>query len=227
MACPPRTVNLVAGRNPTPYPMPPDPALPDAARALLDRWFGDGLTVGWPTVNRHDLWFDSTAAQDDDLRERFGPWVDQALAGGLTDWSRDPLARLALVLLLDQLPRNLYRRQARAFAGDPRAQQLAVDAVARNMDAALPVIGRVFLYMPFMHAEDLALQQQGVALFERLPAEGPTERRDALANHLRYAVLHRDIVARFGRFPHRNAVLGRTDTEEEARFLIDGPRFGQ
>lgn len=207
--------------------MNPPVDLPRAAALLLDHWFGDGLARGWPGDNRHALWFESSPAQDDALRARFGTEVDLALAGGLADWEPAAPARLALVLLLDQLPRNLFRRQARAFAGDARAQALAQDAVARGLDAALPPIGRVFLYMPFMHAEDLALQQQGVQLFQRLHDHGPPERRDALANHLRYAVLHRDIVARFGRFPHRNAALGRTDTDEEARFLIDGPRFGQ
>ena len=207
---------------------PPPPA---AARQVLDFWFGDGLARGWPSDNRQPLWFGTDAAQDQTLREHFGPLVDQALAGGLRDWENTLPGRLALVLLLDQLPRNLFRGQARAFAGDARAQRLALQAVSSGLDRHLPTVGRVFAYMPFMHAEDLTLQAHCVRLFQDLldhdHDHGPPTRREALAGHLRYAVLHHDIVARFGRFPHRNAVLGRSSTAEEAQFLIDGPRFGQ
>ena len=205
---------------------PPPPA---EASALLDAWFGDGLVRGWPGESRHQLWFGTDVAQDEALRKRFGPLVAQALDDGLRDWEDTLPGRLALLLLLDQLPRNLFRGQARAFAGDARAQRLALQAVAIGLDRHLPVVGRVFAYMPFMHAEDLALQERCVSLFQDLLDHHPGSpaQREALADHLRYAVLHRDIVARFGRFPHRTAVLGRHSTAEEARFLIDGPRFGQ
>ncbi len=201
--------------------------LPEAARSLLDLWFGDGLTRGWPSAPRNDLWFNATPAQDEELRQRFGAEVEAALAGQRDDWAATPLGRLALVLLLDQLPRNLFRRQARAFAGDARAQAQVAEALARGEDETLPTIARVFLYLPLTHAETLPQQHECVRRVERLCASAPPERRAELDNNLHYARLHRDIVARFGRFPHRNEALGRECTAEELEFLKDGPRFGQ
>lgn len=201
--------------------------LPAAAQSLLDLWFGDGLTRGWPSAPRDDLWFKATPALDAELRQRFGADVEAALAGQRDDWAATPLGRLALVLLLDQLPRNLYRRQARAFAGDARAQALVAEALARGEDEALPTIARVFLYLPLTHAETLPLQHECVRRFERLRTGALPDHQADLDNNLRYAMLHRDIVARFGRFPHRNEALGRECTAEELEFLKDGPRFGQ
>ena len=202
------------------------PTLPSAAQALLDTWFADGLVLGWPSATP-DLWFKATPADDAALRERFGTLVDEAIAGGLGDWAGTPPGRLALVLLLDQLPRNLFRRQARAFAGDARAQALVIDALDSGLDQALPLVGRAFLYLPLTHAESLPLQDRCVASFERLLAAAPPEHQAAIGDNLRYAQLHRDIVARFGRFPHRNAALGRESSADEIEFLKDGPRFGQ
>lgn len=201
--------------------------LPAAARDLLDLWLGDGLERDWPSTPRNDLWFNATPEQDAELRDRFGTEVQAALAGLRDDWAATPTGRLALVLLLDQLPRNLFRRQAAAFAGDARAQAQVLAALAAGEDAALPTIGRVFLYLPLTHAESLPLQDECVRRFERLRANAAPERHTDLDNNLRYARLHRDIVARFGRFPHRNAALGRESTAEEIEFLKDGPRFGQ
>ena len=161
------------------------------------------------------------------VRERFGSEVQAAMAGERDAWAATPTGRLALVLLLDQLPRNLFRRQAAAFAGDARAQAQVQTALAAGEDEALPTIGRVFLYLPLTHAESLPLQDECVRRFERLRATAAPERHADLDNNLRYARLHRDIVARFGRFPHRNAALGRASTAEELEFLKDGPRFGQ
>ncbi|MBX3611100.1 MAG: DUF924 domain-containing protein [Hydrogenophaga sp.] len=206
--------------------MPSAPTLPPDARALLDTWCADGLAIGWPS-QIPDHWFNATPEHDAELRARFGALVDEAIAGGLGDWTATPLGTLALVLLLDQLPRNLYRRQARAFAGDARAQQVAAAAQDARVDEVLPLVGRVFLCMPFTHAESLPLQDRCVASFERLRAQAAPEHHATLDDHLRYARLHRDIVVRFGRFPHRNAVLGRESTPEEIEFLKDGPRFGQ
>jgi uncharacterized protein (DUF924 family) len=204
-----------------------NPTLPETAQSLLDLWLGDGLERGWPSAPRNDLWFKATPAQDAELRERFGADVQAALAGQRDGWAATPRGRLALVLLLDQLPRNLFRRQPEAFAGDARAQALVQAALAAHEDEALPTIGRVFLYLPLTHAEALPLQDECVRRFERLRAEAAPERHAALEDNLRYARLHRDIVARFGRFPHRNAALGRDSSPQELEFLKDGPRFGQ
>ncbi|MBL0920318.1 MAG: DUF924 domain-containing protein [Hydrogenophaga sp.] len=203
------------------------PPIPPAARPLLDLWFGDGLQRGWPSAPRNDLWFNSTPEQDAELRAAFGADVQAALAGQRDDWAATPLGRLALVLLLDQLPRNLFRRQAGAFAGDARAQAQVQAALAAGEDETLPAIARVFLYLPLTHAESLPLQDECVRRFERLCATAAPEHKTELDDNLRYAVLHRDIVARFGRFPHRNDALGRECTAAELEFLTDGPRFGQ
>lgn len=204
-----------------------DTNLPQAAAQVLGYWLGDALQLGWPSQSRSALWFGGGQAQDAEITRRFGDLVEQALEGGLGDWEDTPLARLALVIVLDQFTRNMFRGQARAFAGDARAQSLVMDALERQWDAQLPGAGAVFLYMPLMHAEDLALQDTCVRCFERLQAAAAPERQQDLQGHVRYAVTHRDIIARFGRFPYRNAALGRTDSAEETEFLRDGPRFGQ
>jgi uncharacterized protein (DUF924 family) len=204
-----------------------DTTLPTTARALLDLWLGDGLARDWPSLPRSDLWFNATPEQDADLRERFGAEVQAALDGQRDGWAASPTGRLALVVLLDQLPRNLFRRQAAAFAGDARAQAQVQAALVAREDEAMPTIGRVFLYLPLTHAESLPLQDECVRRFERLRANAAPERHAELDNFLRFARLHRDIVARFGRFTHRNAALGRESTAEEREFLKDGPRFGQ
>lgn len=203
------------------------PTTPPAALEVLDFWFDDGLLQNWPTQDLNERWFGGGPAQDGAIRQRFGALVDQALDGGLTRWEAEPRARLALIVLLDQLSRNVHRGQRRAFDGDARAQRLSLLSLAEGMDATLTPAGRVFLYMPLMHAENLALQDEGVARFQQLLDNGPEPLRDKLASSLRFAVVHRDIVAQYGRFPHRNAVLGRTATPDEEAFLQDGPRFGQ
>ena len=204
---------------------PPTPSA--AALDVLDFWVGDGLQRDWPTQDRNERWFGGGPAQDDTIRQRFGPLVDEALNGGLTDWETEPRSRLALIVLLDQLSRNVHRGQSRAFDGDARAQRLTRLSIAEGVDNTLTPAGRVFLYMPLMHAENLALQDECVARFQALVDSSPEALRDKLNSNLRFAVVHRDIVAQYGRFPYRNAVLGRDCTPEEDTFLKDGPRFGQ
>jgi uncharacterized protein (DUF924 family) len=194
---------------------------------VLEFWLGEGYASGWPQRDMSKQWFGGTPELDQQIAGRFGAQVRQALAGGLTAWETEPLDRLALVILLDQFPRNIHRGQAQAFSGDARAQQLVRDALAQGMDEKLPWVGRVFLYMPLMHAEDLQLQQEGVQRFGQLAAEAPEDLRVTLTSSLRFAEQHRDIIARLGRFPYRNNALGRTNTALEFEFLKDGPRFGQ
>lgn len=200
---------------------------PPAALDVLDFWFGDGLQLDWPSQDLNERWFGGGPAQDEAIRQRFGALVDTALGGGLTEWETEPRARLALIVLLDQLSRNVHRGQRRAFDGDARAQRLSRLSLAEGMDATLTPAGCVFLYMPLMHAENLELQEECVARFQRLVDTSPQTLREKLASNLRFAVVHRDIVAQYGRFPYRNAVLGRACTPEEDEFLKDGPRFGQ
>lgn len=200
---------------------------PPTPQDVLDFWLGDGLERGWCSDKRDDLWYGGGSELDSQIRVRFGALVERAIDGGLVEWEERIDTRLALVLLLDQFTRNVYRGQARAFAGDARAQRLSLQAHANGMDAELATVGLVFLNMPLVHAEDLALQTEAVLRFQRLLDTSPPELQDTLARNLEFAKLHHDIVAKFGRFPHRNAALGRTSTPAEEAFLKDGPRFGQ
>ncbi|MDP2252290.1 MAG: DUF924 family protein [Hydrogenophaga sp.] len=203
------------------------PTTPPTASDVLDFWFGDGLQLDWPSQDHNELWFGGGPAQDEAIRQRFGPLVDEALNGGLIEWETEPRTRLALIVLLDQLSRNVHRGQRRAFDGDARAQRITRRSIAEGMDTTLTPAGCVFLYMPLMHAEHLALQEECVARFQKLVDSSPEGLRDKLNSNLRFAVVHRDIVAQYGRFPYRNAVLGRESTPEEDEFLKNGPRFGQ
>jgi uncharacterized protein (DUF924 family) len=206
--------------------MPPPTPHPEV-RGILQFWFGSALEQDWPETDCSKLWFGGGAELDTRIRERFGALVEQAQAGGLNDWEAAVPQRLALLLLLDQFSRHVYRGTAQAFAGDRRAQQLVLQSLALGQDRLLPTVGRVFLYMPLMHAENLALQDECVVRFQHLHDTSPTTLQASLAGHLGAARQHRDIVARFGRFPHRNAAMGRRDTGEETAFVHDGPRFGQ
>ncbi len=194
---------------------------------VLDFWLADGVTLGWPAVDLGKRWFGGGAGLDAEINARFAKRVNEAIGGGLADWEAAPLPKLALIILLDQFTRNVFRGSAQAFAGDARAQALVKAMLADGTDLALPWVGRVFAYMPLEHAEDMALQQESVARFSRLVLDAPAELKERLQGNLEFARQHADIIARFGRFPHRNAALGRPDTPDEAAFLADGPRFGQ
>ncbi|WP_236208884.1 DUF924 family protein [Pseudomonas tohonis] len=193
---------------------------------LLDWWFGPEAGAVEVAASRQGLWFGKRDSQDEDARQRFAEQVEQALAGGLGDWAGQPEGWLALVLLLDQLPRMLFREQPRAFAGDARAQALVREGIARGLDASLAPIRRVFIEIVFEHAEELAAQELAVQRYTALrDAVSPAE-RDLFDGFLDYAVRHHAVIARFGRFPHRNAILGRPSSAEEAAFLKEpGSRF--
>jgi len=158
-----------------------------------------------------DRWFAKDDAFDARFRAHCLPLYEAAARGELKAWQTDPEGALALVLLLDQFPRNCFRGEARMFATDAAARAVATAAIDAGHDRAVAPDLRVFFYLPFEHSEDLADQDRSVALAAPLSAE-----------YLSYAELHRDIIRRFGRFPHRNAVLGRTTTAEEQRFLDEG-----
>jgi uncharacterized protein (DUF924 family) len=176
-------------------------------------WFGPGSEP-------RDAWFRKDAGFDAAIRTRFGAAVEAALDGAHASWPREPGGTLALVLLLDQFTRNVFRDTPRAFAGDPRALAIAEAAVAAGQDARLGPCERWFLYMPFEHAEDPAAQDRSIALFTRLANE------TGLRAPLEWAEKHAAVVRRFGRYPHRNAILGRASTPEEVAFLSEpGSRF--
>ena len=194
---------------------------------VLDFWLGDGWVLGWPTQNLNPRWFQGGAALDQEIRSRFATGVALAVGGELENWESQADSRLALVILLDQFTRNVFRGTAQAFEGDARAQQLTLQTLARQEDQALSWVARVFTYMPLMHAETASLQAQSVACFSQLVALAPPELKTKLQGSLDIAHEHQHIIARFGRFPYRNAALGRISTPAEQEFLINGPRFGQ
>jgi uncharacterized protein (DUF924 family) len=181
-----------------------DDALPGA---ILAFWFGP------PPHAARDAWFRKDPAFDTAIRERFGTAIDKALAGAYGDWCVTARGALARVLLLDQFTRNVFRDSAKAFAGDARALATAQDAIARGCENALDPFERWFLYMPFEHSEDAGAQRRSLEYF------GSLAREPGLAGACDYAQRHAAIIERFGRFPHRNAVLGRTSTAEELEFL--------
>ncbi|GCL61714.1 DUF924 family protein [Pseudaquabacterium pictum] len=186
------------------------------ALAVLDFWFGPPDDPGH--AQPRPQWFTKDDAFDDQIRQRFGPLIERALVGDIDDWLTrpvDPLPALARVIVLDQFTRNTFRGTARAFAGDDMALQTARALVASGADRALTGVQRQFAYLPFEHAEDLSHQRTAVQLFQQLAADEP-----ARAELVVWAQKHLDIVARFGRFPHRNAALGRASTAEEAAFLL-------
>ncbi|MFL1527019.1 DUF924 family protein [Pseudomonas sp. O230] len=193
---------------------------------LLEWWFGTLESPNDIAADKGRLWFGKRDSQDLEARTRFGDWVEQALAGGLTDWAQRPEGWLALVLLLDQLPRMIFRDTPKSFAGDIRAQALVAQGIAADFDRQLRPIQRVFIYLVFEHCEHLAVQDEAVSRFIALVAEQPEADRAVFADNLDYAERHREVIARFGRFPHRNTVLGRESTAQELAFLSQpGSRF--
>src|SRR5262245_6169788 len=156
-----------------------------------------------------DKWYAQDAAFDSEIAARFSALWQEAAAGKLSIWEETPEGALALTIVLDQFPRNVFRGDARAFATDPLARAVAHRAIVRGFDQAVPQAERTFFYLPFEHSEDLADQERAVALF----------RATGDADLVKWAELHADIIRRFGRFPHRNAVLGRVTTSEEQTFL--------
>jgi len=185
---------------------------------ILDFWFGSLLETGLPDADHSRLWFGKDARVDAHIRARFQSLV-------LTEGQHSVLKTddthmaLARVVLLDQFPRNIWRGQAQAFAFDPQALAQALDALDRGLDRQLPEVARAFIYLPLEHAEDLELQKRCVGLFRAMAEQAPEKLKAACASYLDYAERHRDIIARFGRFPHRNAILGRASTPEEVDFL--------
>ena len=159
-----------------------------------------------------DRWFTKDSAFDDSIRERFLDTYEAAAAGKISTWEQSAEGTLALLILLDQFPRNMFRGEARAFATDPLARAVAAGGIVRGFDAQVPADMRGFFCLPFEHSEDLADQERGIAFYKAIGD----------ADGLKWAEVHADIIRRFGRFPHRNAVLGRTTTTEEQAFLDGG-----
>ena len=189
------------------------------AQDVLDYWFGDEPDDGRLANQRASLWWSKSDATDADIRQRFEHLVNNAGAGDLDQWADTPRGRLALILLMDQFTRNIYRDTPNAFSLDGRALEHARVGLGQGQDRSLRPIERVFLYLPLEHAEDLVMQERCVVLFQSLRDEVPPAHQGPFGVFLDFAIRHRDVIARFGRFPHRNAILGRESTPEELAFL--------
>ena len=190
------------------------------AQDILDFWFLPKADPAHGTVRKE--WFRKDAAFDALIAQRFGHLIDIALAGGLREWDlAGTHGALARLLVLDQFTRNAYRNEAKSFAGDTLALAAAQNLVDSGAHMALTTLERWFAYMPFQHSEDARMQEQSVQLFTALAQADPQ-----CAGAFDYALRHRGVIARFGRFPHRNVILGRASTAEELEFLQQrGSRF--
>jgi uncharacterized protein (DUF924 family) len=190
---------------------------PTRAAAVIDFWFGP---EGDPDRERQrEIWFKSTVEFDAAVRAALADDYERAAAGRLAEWETSPEGALALVLLLDQVPRNIFRETPRAYATDAMARAVADRALARGFDRAVPPVWRRFLYMPYHHSENLADQHRSAALFDTV-----ARRSDRAGSLRRYGHTYVEVIERFGRFPHRNAILGRASTPEEIAFLEEAER---
>jgi uncharacterized protein (DUF924 family) len=190
---------------------------------VLRFWFGPPVRDLDDGMSRLRRWFIDGPLLDAEVKQTFGATTEAALRGELDAWSSDARGRLALVIVLDQFTRHVFRGTTRTWEGDRKAQSLAFEAIDRGLDAELDYFERTFLAMPLAHAEDLTLQRRSMAYAARVAATAPPHLARFAEVHVEQAAKYESIIARFGRFPFRNAILGRTTTAEEAAFLVDFP----
>lgn len=197
-------------------------------QGVLDFWF-DGCQQDVPHIDaRMDRWFGASQALDSEVRERFGELVEMASRGELDHWADTPRGRLALIILLDQFRRHVYRGSAEAFECDPQALKLCVDGIVNRAYKQLRPEEQIFFFMPLQHTESRKLQEKSVSIYQALANKASETLRETFMTTAQFAELHRDIIEQFGRFPHRNKSLGRANTEaEEAYLAADGLSFGQ
>ena len=196
--------------------------------AIIAFWFREQELSAPQIDHRMDVWFGEDAAFDHEIKEEFAADVQKASAGELDHWAHEPRGRLALILLLDQFRRNIYRNTAEAFEKDKVALKLCVEGAMEKKDTGLTPVQRAFFYMPLQHAESRKVQEKSVQLFARLAEAVTPTFQETFLTMAQFAELHRDIIEQFGRFPHRNKLLGRENTPEEDEYLAgDSPDFGQ
>jgi uncharacterized protein (DUF924 family) len=193
-------------------------ALDTLASQVLEFWFGehDGQSV---PEHKADMWFRNGRDYDSIVREQFAHRLDPAAAGAFDEWAESAAGRLALIIILDQFPRHIHRDRARAFAFDAKAREHCLAGLSSEQDQSLSPIERTVFYLPLEHAEDLALQERSVAMYEALCANVSDNVVEQFEANLGYAAAHRDIIARFGHFPHRNHLIGRPLTAAHKAFL--------
>ncbi len=210
-----------------------DATMTDDDQLRIDRvlsfWFQE-QELSAPQIDaRMDTWFGENPTFDHEIERVFSGDIERASAGKLQHWAEQPRGRLALIILLDQFRRNIYRGTAKAFDMDKRALKLCVEGAMQNMDKKLTPIECVFFYMPLQHAESRRVQEKSIQIYQRLAKSVSATYRETFETILQFAELHRDIIAQYGRFPHRNQLLGRPNTKEEDEYLSaeDTPDFGQ
>ena len=191
------------------------------AETILDFWFGSDAEDATVAKERSELWWTKNKAMDNEIRRRFENYVILADSEQLNDWLTTPRGRLALIILTDQFPRNIYRDTARAFSCDEKALTWCIEGLEQKVDRELRPIEKVFFYLPLEHAEHIEHQDLSVKCFGELVSNANAEQKTLFGGYLDYAVRHRQIIERFGRFPHRNELLGRESMEEEMAFLKD------
>jgi uncharacterized protein (DUF924 family) len=195
---------------------------------ILSFWFKEHELTAPQIDGRMDTWFGEDPVFDHEIEKQFAGDVEDASTGTIDYWAHQPRGRLALIILLDQFRRNIYRGTAEAFAKDKVALKLCVEGAMEKKDKGLTPIQRVFFYMPLQHAESRKVQAKSVEIFQRLAKAVSPTYRETFETVAHFAELHHDIIQQFGRFPHRNKVLGRKNTAEEDEYLSgDGPNFGQ
>ena len=209
-----------------------DATITDDDQARIERilsfWFKEHELTAPQIDGRMDTWFGEDPVFDHEIEERFAPDVEDASRGVIDYWAHQPRGRLALIILLDQFRRNIYRGTAEAFAKDKVALKLCVEGAMEKKDKGLTPIQRVFFYMPLQHSESRKVQAKSVEVFQRLAKAVSPTYRETFETVAQFAELHHDIIQQFGRFPHRNQVLGRKNTPEEDEYLSgDSPSFGQ
>ena len=198
-----------------------NPPLDPRLAQVLEYWLGAEQPTDATALARKQLWFSKDEAVDEEIRHRFGAVMQEALTGRLNGDAATPLGRLAVIIVLDQFMRNAHRGTPKSFAGDPLALQLALEGIAQGHDTddRIPPVARIFFYLPLEHAEDLACQDAAVAAFAQLTRQGDAASQGFLDMTHDYALRHRAVIAEFGRFPHRNAILGRASTPAEQAYL--------
>ncbi|MFK8051881.1 MAG: DUF924 family protein [Woeseiaceae bacterium] len=195
--------------------------------SILDLWFRDRENNSPGLDGRMNYWFSENPEIDIHLRHRFGKTIKRAANGELDHWTKTPLGRLALILVLDQFRRNVYRGKPEAFSHDKVALKLCIEGAKAKQDQQLSPIQKVFFFMPMQHVESQKVQAKSVIIFRSLIKHASPSEKETFETVSDFADLHRDIIEQFGRFPHRNAILGRESTAQEQEFLGDGPTFGQ
>ena len=195
---------------------------------IIEFWFGDSLESPESARSRSKFWYMSNPDTDNEIRQRFGPTLEAIHNGDLSDWQATSKGVLALVILLDQFSRNIYRGDAKAYSGDELALTIARKAVQSGLEQELPGLYRLFLYHPFHHSERVADQETAVSLFQDVEDQSPQQWREYLHGFTKFAIHHKNVVTQFGRFPHRNKTLGRRNTKQEQAYLDEDARsFGQ